>query len=162
MIDFLNNYQPPAEPMIRPIVPPKKKSSTPNLIARLRAGSSAGLNGSSHGRKGSGVSDSRSLSSRMGPKVTHTPIVIPSVVERYTSSIRSPDSPRVSSYGRVPMKKFEPREASLSSSQTTDLANFLRDSQPPPSMTAFSSPSEDKASSGFSRMFERRKKPPAF
>ncbi|KAI0879129.1 hypothetical protein GGS24DRAFT_280388 [Hypoxylon argillaceum] len=162
LMDFLNNYPPPAEPSIQPILPPKKKSSTPNLIARLRSGSSAGLNGSGHGRKGSGVFDSRSLSSRMGPKVTHTPIVVPSVVERYTSSIRSPDSPRASSYGRVPMKKFEPREAALSRSQTADLANFLRDSQPPPSMTTFSSPPEDKASSGFSRMFERRKKPSAF
>ncbi|KAJ8129579.1 hypothetical protein O1611_g4052 [Lasiodiplodia mahajangana] len=148
LIDFLNNYPPPPEPLVQPIVPPKKKSSAPNLIARLRAGSSSGLNGPGHSRKGSIVSDSRSLSSRMGPRTTHTPIVVP----------EPPESPRVASYGRVPMKKFEPREASFSRSQTTDLANFLRDSQPPPSMPAFS-PSEEKASSGFSRMFERRKKP---
>ncbi|KAI0100139.1 hypothetical protein GGR51DRAFT_551644 [Nemania sp. FL0031] len=149
LIDFLNNYPPPAEPLVQSVVPPKKKASAPNLIARLRAGSSSGLNGSSHGRKASVVSDSRSLSSRMGPRANHTPIVIP----------EPPDSPRTTSYGRVPMKKFEPREASFSRSQTTDLANFLRDSQPPPPpMTAFS-PSEEKASSGFSRMFERRKKP---
>ncbi|KAI1133399.1 hypothetical protein F5Y10DRAFT_274282 [Nemania abortiva] len=157
LMDFLNNYPPPPEPLVQPIVPPKKKSSAPNLIARLRAGSSSGVNGSGHGRKGSGVSDSRSLNSRMGPRATHTPIVVPSA-ERYSASIKSPDSPRAASYGRVPMKKFEPREASFSRSQTTDLANFLRDSQPPPSMTAFS-PSEEKASNGFSRMFERRKKP---
>ncbi|KAI0538182.1 hypothetical protein GGR58DRAFT_314738 [Xylaria digitata] len=162
LMDFLNNYPPPAEPVARPIVPPKKKSSAPNLIARLRSGSSAGLNGSSHIRKGSSVSENRSLNSRTGPKVTHTPIVIPSVADRYGSSVKSPDSPRNSSFGRVPMKKFEPREASLGRSQTTDLANFLRDSRPQPSITAFSPPSEDKSSSGFSRMFERRKKPTAY
>ncbi|KAF2973538.1 hypothetical protein GQX73_g170 [Xylaria multiplex] len=162
LMDFLNNYPPPAEPVARPIVPPKKKSSAPNLIARLRSGSSAGLNGSGHIRKGSIVSENRNLNSRTGPKVTHTPIVIPSVVDRYGSSIKSPDSPRNSSFGRVPMKKFEPRDASLGRSQTTDLANFLRDSRPQPSITAFSPPSEDKSSSGFSRMFERRKKPTAY
>ncbi|KAI0407657.1 hypothetical protein F4802DRAFT_520819 [Xylaria palmicola] len=159
LIDFLNNYPPPAEPLAQPIVPPKKKSSAPNLIARLRSGSSTGLNGSGHTRKGSGVSESRSLNSRTASKVSHTPIVIPAVADRYGASIKPSGSPRTSSFGRVPMKKFEPREASFSGSQTADLANFLRDSQPPPTMTAFSPPSEDKASSGFSRMFDRRKKP---
>ncbi|KAI1177142.1 hypothetical protein F4777DRAFT_216723 [Nemania sp. FL0916] len=162
LIDFLNNYAPPAEPLVQPFVPPKKKSSAPNLIARLRSGSSAGLNGLGHGRRGSGVSENRNLNNRMGPKVTHTPIVVPNVVDRYASSIGSVESPRSTSYGRVPMKKFEPREAYVSRSQTADLATFLRDSQPPPSMTAYSSPSEDKATTGFSRMFERRKKPSAF
>ncbi|KAI0456943.1 hypothetical protein F5B21DRAFT_119628 [Xylaria acuta] len=158
LIDFLNNYPPPAEPVAQPFVPPKKKSSAPNLIARLRSGSSAGLNGSGHSRKGSIVSESRSPSSRMGLRAAHTPIVVPTVVDRHGAFIRSPDSPRTTSFGRVPMKKFEPRDASSSGSQTADLANFLRDSRPPPSTATFSPPSEDKASSGFSRMFERRKK----
>ncbi|GAW18516.1 hypothetical protein ANO14919_079920 [Xylariales sp. No.14919] len=162
LIDFLNNYPPPAEPVSQPIVPPKKKSSAPNLIARLRSGSSAGLNGSSHIRKGSNVSENRSLSSRMGSRVTHTPIVIPPGTDRYGSTIRSPDLPRNTSFGRVPVKKFEPREAPLGRSQTADLADFLRDSRPPPSITTFSPPSEEKPSSGFTRMFERRKKPTAY
>ncbi|KAI8953498.1 hypothetical protein F4801DRAFT_576390 [Xylaria longipes] len=155
LMDFLNNYPPPPEPVAQPFVPPKKKSSAPNLIARLRSGSSAG---SSHSRKGSVVPENRTLSSRMGPKSTHTPIVVPNVADRYGASIKPPDSPRTTSFGRVPMKKFEPRDASSSSTQTADLANFLRDSRPPPSVASFSPPSEDKASSGFSRMFERRKK----
>ncbi|KAI1751701.1 hypothetical protein F4782DRAFT_175683 [Xylaria castorea] len=158
LMDFLNNYPPPAEPVAEPFVPPKKKSSAPNLIARLRSGSSAGLNGSGHSRKGSAVSENRNLNSRMGPKASHTPIVVPTVADRYGASIRSPDSPRTTSIGRVPMKKFEPRDASSSSSQTADLANFFRDSRPSPPAATFSPPSEDKASSGFSRMFERRKK----
>ncbi len=162
LIDFLNNYRPPAEPPTQFIPPPKKKSSTPNLIARLRAGSSAGLNGSGHIRKGSSVSENRNIHSRTGPKVSHTPIVIPPVVDRYASSIKASDSSRNASFGRVPMKKFEPRDPSSASSQTTDLANFFRDSQPPPSTKTFNPPPEDKTSSGFSRMFERRKKPTTY
>ncbi|KAI0514500.1 hypothetical protein F5B22DRAFT_230529 [Xylaria bambusicola] len=161
LIDFLNNYAPPAEPQTQ-FLPPKKKSSAPNLIARLRSGSSTGSNGSAHFRKGSGVSDNRTLNSRTGSKVTHTPIVIPPVVDRYASSIKTIDPPRNGSVGRVPMKKFEPRDASSASAQTTDLANFFRDSRPPPSIPTFTPPPEDKASSGFSRMFERRKKPTAY
>lgn len=160
LIDFLNNCPPPSEPSTPRVVPPKKKSSAPNLIARLRSGSSSGQNGTNHGRKGSGMSENRSLSSRLGPKVTHTPIMVPNAMDRYGPSMRSSNSPRTASYGRVPMKKFEPREASLSRSQTADLASFLRDSQPPPAVATFPSQPEDKSSSGFSRMFERRKKPP--
>ncbi|KAI1271706.1 hypothetical protein F5Y07DRAFT_331875 [Xylaria sp. FL0933] len=161
LIDFLNNYPPPAEPPTQFIAPPKKKSSAPNLIARLRSGSSAGINGSGHIRKGSNVSENRSSSSRVGTKATHTPIVIPPVVDRYAPAIKS-SSPRNASFGRAPMRKFEPREASLPSSQMTDLANFFRDSGPPPPLTTYTPPPEDKSSSGFSRMFERRKKPTAY
>ncbi|KAI0196964.1 hypothetical protein F4808DRAFT_297138 [Astrocystis sublimbata] len=158
LIDFLNNYPPPTEPVAQPFVPPKKKASAPNLIARLRAGSSNGLNGSGTGRKGSAGPENPTSNSRTGPKASHTPIVIPNVADKYGASIRSPDSPRTTPLGRVPMKKFQPREASLPSSQTADLASFLRDTQPPPSAATFSSPPEDKASSGFSRMFQSRKK----
>ncbi|KAI0434293.1 hypothetical protein F5Y09DRAFT_266871 [Xylaria sp. FL1042] len=162
LIDFLNNYPPPPEPPAQIIAPPKKKSSAPNLIARLRSGSSAGVNGSGHIRKGSNLSENRTLNSRAGTKTTHTPIVIPPVADRYAPSIKSPDPPRNASFGRTPMRKFEPRDASLPSSQTTDLANFFRDSRPPPSLTTYTPPPEDKASSGFSRMFERRKKPTTY
>ncbi|KAI8633769.1 hypothetical protein F5Y19DRAFT_252556 [Xylariaceae sp. FL1651] len=163
LIDFLNNYPPPAEPSTQPIVLPKKKSSAPNLIARLRYGSSAVLNGSGHSRRGSGMPESRSLSSRAGSRAHHTPIVVPPVADKYTTDYPPPVLPRATSYGRAPMKKFEPRDASFSGSQTADLANFLRDSQPPSSsITTLPSPAEDKTSSGFSRMFERRKKSTAY
>ncbi|KAI0479632.1 hypothetical protein F4859DRAFT_442210 [Xylaria cf. heliscus] len=158
LMDFLNNYPPPPEPVAQQFVLPKKKSSTPNLIARLRSGSSSGLHGSGHSRKGSAMSDNRTLSSRAGPRTTHTPIVIPTVADRYAAPTKPADLPRTTSFGRVPMKKFEPRDASSSSSQTADLASFLRDSRPPQPVANFSPPPEDKATSGFSRMFERRKK----
>ncbi|KAI1812527.1 hypothetical protein GGS20DRAFT_17136 [Poronia punctata] len=163
LIDFLNNYPPPPEPVTQSVVPPKKKSSAPNLIARLRSGPSVGLNGSGHSRKGSNVSDSRSASSRAGPKPTHTPIVVPSVIEgKYASSLKPVDLPRATTFGRIPMKKFEPREAASTRSQTADLADFLRDSAPPPSMPALASPTEEKSSTGFSRLFDRRKKSAAY
>ena len=78
--------------------------------------------------------------------------------------MKTVDPPRNGSVGRIPMKKFEPRDASATtaSSQTADLANFFREARPPPPTTTYTPPPEEKASSGFSRMFERRKKPPAY
>ncbi|KAI1495123.1 hypothetical protein F5X96DRAFT_203295 [Biscogniauxia mediterranea] len=162
LIDFLNNYPPPPEPTPQPVVVPKKKSSAPNLIARLRsAGSSNGGSGSSLGRKLSSAGErsmTRSLSSRAGSTRNHTPIVIPPNVEELGSSFAPAVRPQTQSTGRVPMKKFVPRDA-VPTTGTSDLASFLRDSEPPPStMASMSSPIEDKASHGFSRIFERRKK----
>lgn len=162
LADFLNNYAPPPEPPSQPMIPPKKKASAPNLIARLRSGSSAGTIGSGHSRKASTVSDTRSISSRAGSKGTHTPIVIPTSGDRFGSPLKSPSLPRTSSFKRLATPKGEPRETSMSTSQSADLANFLRDTRPPASVASFSSASEDKVSSGFSRMFERRKKPAAY
>ncbi|KAI0395427.1 hypothetical protein F5Y17DRAFT_465730 [Xylariaceae sp. FL0594] len=165
LIDFLNSYRPPPEAVAQPIAVPKKKLSTPNLIARLRSGPSAGLNGSGHIRKGSSVSDGRgSVNSRSVPRVTHTPIVIPAMAGMYGPSTPTSDLPRAASFRRVPPKKFEPREAVANRSQTADLASFLRDSAPPPSFTAtvFSAPVEDRPASGFSRIFDRRKKSAAY
>ncbi|KAI5927146.1 hypothetical protein F4810DRAFT_432022 [Camillea tinctor] len=172
LIDFLNNYPPPPEPTPQPVVVPKKKASAPNLIARLRsAGSSNGGSGSGLSRKlssagGEKKSMSRSLSSRAGSTRSHTPIVIPPNAERYGTgfapAVRPPMPPQMMPQmqptGRVPMKKFVPRDA-VPTTGTSDLASFLRDSEPPPSTLAtMSSPVEDKGSHGFSRIFERRKK----
>ncbi|KAI1502910.1 hypothetical protein F5X99DRAFT_147636 [Biscogniauxia marginata] len=163
LIDFLNNYPPPPpEPTPQPVVIPKKKASAPNLIARLRsAGSSNGGSGSSLSRKLSNAGErsmSRSLSSRAGNNKSHTPIVIPPGAEKFGNNFASTIRPQTESSGRVPMRKFEPREA-VSNSATSDLANFLRDSEPPPStLASLPSPTEDKGSHGFSRLFERRKK----
>ena len=60
---------------------------------------------------------------------------------------------------RVPMKRFEPRDAVNSRSQTADLAAFLRDSAPPPTEVA-RAPSRQDDSTGISRVFGRRKKMP--
>ncbi|CAJ2502573.1 Uu.00g099670.m01.CDS01 [Anthostomella pinea] len=169
LIDFLNNYAPPPEPSPQPIVMPKKKSSAPNLIARLRAAgnSSSASNSSTSGRRTSTAAENSVVNSQPRSRPTlakaYTPIVIPPGAEKLGTDFRSAAAPRVASAGRVPMKKFEPREAVSSTSRTNDLAQFLRDSEPPPTTMANPPPPpEDKSSSGFSRMFERRKKSSAY
>lgn len=167
LIDFLNNYPPPPEPTPQPVAIPKKKSSAPNLIARLRSSGNSSSKSSSNGQpKGLNPTDSRSLNSRAGPNANrgYTPIVVPTGAEKYGGEVRPPPTAPSGSTGRVPMKKFEPRDAHSTNTRTSDLASFLRDSEPPPQTVAVASlptPTETK-SSGFSRMFERRKKSTAY
>ncbi|ORY59580.1 uncharacterized protein BCR38DRAFT_350863 [Pseudomassariella vexata] len=175
LIDFLNNYPPPPDPTPPTPVPPaskaflKKKASAPNLLTRLRsAGSSSNHNsnnGSVRGQSRNGVpaNESRSLSSRAGNVRGYTPIVanIPPSAERMPNIgvSNASNTPRASSSGgRVLMRKFEPREPTSAETKTSDLANFLRDSEPPPSAMATMPPPVEEKSSGFSRMFERRRK----
>ncbi|KAI0012238.1 hypothetical protein F4779DRAFT_81974 [Xylariaceae sp. FL0662B] len=163
LIDFLNNYPPPPEPTPQPMVVPKKKSSAPNLIARLRSSATltgrSALNGS---LRKPNPNETRSLQSRASTGRGYTPIVVPPGAETIGSESRAPSYTPAAPAGRVPMKKFEPRDAT-STGQTSDLAMFLRDSEPPPStMARMSPPPEDKSSSGLSRMFERRKKSTAY
>ncbi|KAI1773496.1 hypothetical protein F4818DRAFT_111580 [Hypoxylon cercidicola] len=164
LIDFLNNYPPPPEPTPQPVAIPKKKSSAPNLIARLRSSGNSSSKWASNGQsKGFNATDSRSLNSRAGSSRGYTPIVIPMGAEKHGGSeMRAPPTAPSGSTGRVPMKKFEPRDAHSANSRTSDLASFLRDSEPPPqTIVPLPSPPENK-SSGFSRMFERRKKSTAY
>ncbi|RYP57714.1 hypothetical protein DL769_009328 [Monosporascus sp. CRB-8-3] len=174
LIDFLNNYQPPPVPNPQPFVTPQtlpKKKSAPNLIARLRSGHSNGGSFSSLMGKGPNVVESRSVHSRAstGTGKGYTPITVnippPGVGNFGGDFSTSPkaSSPGSSAPGRVPMKKFEPREAVSTTTRTSDLASFLRDSEPPPSTIASPmSPAEEKPSHSFSRMFERRKKSVAY
>ncbi|KAI0108442.1 hypothetical protein F4814DRAFT_58526 [Daldinia grandis] len=157
LIDFLNSYPPPPEPMPQPVAIPKKKSSAPNLIARLRSGGSS-IRSASNPR-GFGA-DSRSLSSRAGTSKGYTPIVIPTSADKFGSSSRPPPTAPSGggSMGRVPMKKFEARDAVSANTRTSDLASFLRDSEPPPQPVMSPPTQSESKSSGFSRMFERRKK----
>lgn len=163
LIDFLNNYPPPPEPTPQPVAIPKKKSSAPNLIARLRSGGGSISKSSGANPKGINPTDTRSLNSRAGGNGRgYTPIVIPTEAKKFGADIRPPPTAPSGSMGRVPMKKFEPRDAASTNSRTSDLASFLRDSEPPPqTMASLPSPTETK-SSGFSRMFERRKKSSAY
>ncbi|KAF3013552.1 hypothetical protein E8E14_010275 [Neopestalotiopsis sp. 37M] len=168
LIDFLNSCEPPSAPSPpRPFITsqsmPKKKASAPNLMSRLR---SAG-GGSSSAAKSNGASANqpRAVSSQGGNPRGYTPInvTVPSGGATSYGSIQPP-APRVnnsSSGGRVLMKKYEPRDASSSAGmgRTSDLASFLRDSEPPPStMASPAAQPQEKSSSGFSRVFERRKK----
>ncbi|KAH8671446.1 hypothetical protein BX600DRAFT_548421 [Xylariales sp. PMI_506] len=159
LIDFLNNYEPPSNPTPpqpfaisrAPQPAPKKKSSAPNLITRFRPGGASVSGGS---RSGNGVPDTKPTAQPAKSR-GYTPIN----VNIPTGASFSPE-PRVAntSAPRVPMKKFEPREASSGTSRTGDLALFLRDSEPPPSAMASLPPPPAEKSNGLSRVFDRRKK----
>ncbi|OTB09228.1 hypothetical protein M426DRAFT_316517 [Hypoxylon sp. CI-4A] len=179
LIDFLNNYAPPPEPKPEPVPIPKKKSSAPNLIARLRSGGNS-ISKSSSGPNSKGINptDSRSLSSRAGTSKGYTPIVIPqapsvpsvpsvpSGAGNFGSGARQPPPVAPSGpSGRVPMKRFEPRDAASGASRTSgtsDLASFLRDSEPPPQPVQSPPSATETKSSGFAGIFGRRKKSSAF
>ena len=184
LADFLKNYAPPPEPVSQPMMQnrPKKKASAPSLMARFGRRDSSNL--SPTGSNGSmspksppkAVPDSRSLNSRAGGGRGYIPIQVnmPPGVDTYglaggygssgagmgaaTSNSGMPST----SGRRVPMKRFEPRDAvSVPSRGTSDLAAFLKNSEPPPGM----SPSPQYAPSmsspeatSFSRVFVRRKK----
>lgn len=191
LIDFLNNAPPPpsSDPVplnlprtqtmpVQPTHAPKKKASSTSLMSRFRQNSTASA---SNGMRG--PTSSRSLSSRAGPPPAapaskgYIPIQvnIPTGGDLYPSypSYNSPSTtpavPAVPSNfasrpsGRVPMKKFEPRDAASvpSTRGTSDLAEFLRSSEPPPSLNPTPYAAEPTGSSG-SRLFGRRKKSTAF
>lgn len=186
LAEFLRNYDPPPEPEQPPVSQkvPKKKSSAPSLMGRFtRSGlarelkqlrESNGLHSKS-AAAAAAPAESRSLHSRTGTAGTntsarsaHIPIQVsmPTSYDangHYDRGTGSQSRAAASSgtSGRVPMKKFEPRDATpaMRSTGTADLAAFLRDSEPPPSMTAPSVPtSASEESNGLSKMFTRRKK----
>ncbi|KAK2037538.1 hypothetical protein LZ31DRAFT_169470 [Colletotrichum somersetense] len=163
LADFLRNYSPPPEPASVPQNIPKRKASAPSLIGRFsRKDGNAGSNGPKSAKV-----DSRSLSSRAGGGHGHVPIQIKDYAgeDKYATADTTGNRPAMhSSAGRVPMKRFEPREAVSSTTRTNDLATFLRNAEPPQSTPAARpgpsiEPPQQSSSSGFSKMFGRRKKP---
>lgn len=185
LIDFLNNAPPPSssEPPVPFNLPrtqsvpakapaPKKKASAPSLMSRFRQNSSTG--NSSSGRAPRSPPSARSVSSRAGPTTSkgYIPIQvnIPTGGDLYPG-YSSPTVPAVPSVpaqyssrpsGRVPMKKFEPREAvSVPSRGTSDLADFLKFSEPPgASMSGPGNPEPVEVNS--TKLFGRRKKSTGF
>ncbi|KAM0246484.1 hypothetical protein ACHAQJ_010201 [Trichoderma viride] len=157
LAEFLLNYDPPPEPPSPPTMKqPKRKTSTPGLIGRFTRSNSKDTNtfnepatlGSHAGAIGFG-NEARSLNSRLGNK--HVPIQVPPGYNTQGPTYANPP------VNRVPMKRFEPREpASLG--QTSDLARFLRDSEPPPDMIATPAPVQQDEPSGFAKFFGRRRK----
>ncbi|KAI5462609.1 hypothetical protein BGZ63DRAFT_219312 [Mariannaea sp. PMI_226] len=176
LAEFLRNYEPPPVPDTPPISQkmPKKKASAPSLIGRFTRSSSNANSSNSNNSNNSTVPalprvDSRSLNSRAGGRGGYVPIQvnIPPGYDKYgpidKPAPRPSAAPVAGSMGRVPMKRFEPREAVSNASRTSDLAAFLRDSEPPPDLAIQASPSfgdrgESGSSSGLSKMFNRRKK----
>lgn len=162
---------------------PKKKASAPSLMARFRQNSSSGTSGGSKNpaspSRSQKMFESRSVSSRAGPSTTgaskgYVPIQVNIPVggdlfPNYGSTTTLPPVPKTPSSmaasrpgGRVPMKKFEAREAvSVPSRGTSDLADFLRESSPPPSLGP-SYPTMPAETTSGSRFFGRRKKSMGF
>ncbi|KAH7262171.1 hypothetical protein BKA59DRAFT_386375 [Fusarium tricinctum] len=165
LAEFLMNYEPPPEPVSVPISQkmPKKKASAPSLIGRFTRKESSH---SSNTPPSPQSNDTRSLSSRAGFR-NYIPIQVnvPSGYDKYgqptgeNSSRPSQPTSAAPSGRRVPMKKFEPREAVSNVSRTSDLAAFLRTSEPPPEPVMAPPPAkEESSSSSLSKMFSRRKK----
>ncbi|KAF5667891.1 hypothetical protein FCIRC_9784 [Fusarium circinatum] len=164
LAEFLMNYEPPPEPVTTPISQkiPKKKASAPSLIGRFTRKES---NHSSTAPASPQGNDTRSLSSRVGFR-NYIPIQVnvPSGYDKYgmptgeNSSRPSQPASSASSGRRVPMKKFEPRDAVSNVSRTSDLAAFLRTSEPPPEPVMAPPPPKEESSSSLSKMFSRRKK----
>jgi hypothetical protein len=184
LADFLRSYAPPPEPPA-PTKPfsvagqmanrPKKKASAPSLMARFtRRDSSANTPPASPKTAAPPPRPDyfRSVASRAGSVSTsrHVPIQVnmPPGVDKYSpsgygaSTLSATGSrPPVSfnsSTGRVPMKKYEARDAvSVPSRATSDLADFLRNSAPPPGSVA-QDPYPSVQSEQKNGFFARRKK----
>ncbi|EAA29968.2 hypothetical protein GE21DRAFT_7041 [Neurospora crassa] len=202
LMDFLRNVPPPPEPTVSRVVTspkqpqPKKKSSATSLMSRFtRRESKSNVPPSSSGsmspqspirpNESRGLSRRPSASSGRG----YTPIQVhmPPGVDRYAPSSvnHNPNMPMSRGRGmsqssgitapRVAMKRFEPRDAYVApTSELSDLASFLKNSTPPPSMGAaapfdFGGPPPPTASAtssrggdgvgdsnSFSRVFSRR------
>ncbi|KAK0670572.1 hypothetical protein QBC41DRAFT_73669 [Cercophora samala] len=167
---------------------PKKKSSSASLMARLTRRDSGQGGGSAPGFMGGSkaaqlpTAESRSLSSRASGGVgatmggrSYTPIqVVPNMGSKAAAMMggnpapSTTNRPPVGGSGRVPMKRFEPRDAvSVPSRGTSDLADFLKHSGPPPGITMAApfpepmSPEQHRRreSNSISKVFGRRKKP---
>lgn len=185
LADFLRNYAPPPEPPA-PVKPfsiadqtanrPRKKASAPSLMARFtRRDSSANTPPASPKLNGPipRPDYSRSVASRAGSVTNsrHIPIQVnmPPGVDKYSpagyggpTSSSTTSRPPVSfsnSTGRVPMKRYEPREAVSvpARSATSDLADFLRNSGPPPG-SVVQDPYPSTQSEQKNGFFARRKK----
>ncbi|KAG8349317.1 hypothetical protein FVEN_g12463 [Fusarium venenatum] len=163
LAEFLMNCEPPPEPVSVPISEkmPKKKASAPSLMGRFTRKESQSNTAPASPK----ANDTRSLSSRAGLR-NYIPIQvnIPSGYDKYGMPIgenqsRPPPVSSASSGRRVPMKKFEPRDATSNVSRTSDLAAFLRTSEPPPEpIAAPSPPVKEESGSSLSKMFGRRRK----
>lgn len=181
LAEFLRNVPPPPE-LATPAVsqgavkPVAKKASAPSLMARLSA-----RNSNSHSKTPShSASQSTSRAKNNAPQSpNHIPIA-PSKSIISSSSASSPASTkRVNSSStsnyvshldserkptKVLQKSYEPREAAGTRGQartaTSDLADFLRNTAPPPSNgpQRLSVGPEPKEEGGFAKMFGRRKK----
>lgn len=187
LMDFLKSAPPPApsdpvpfnlsssQSVPSKVQAPKKKASAPSLMSRFRQNSAATSSNGSRGPRS--PTSARSLSSRAGPPSVasnkgYIPIqvniptggdlypgygssavpAVPSMPAQYASQRPS---------GRVPMKRFEPRDAvSVPSRGTSDLADFLKNSEPPGASPSWDA--DPPVDNNSSKLFGRRKKSTGF
>ncbi|KAG8168730.1 hypothetical protein KVR01_001479 [Diaporthe batatas] len=190
LIDFLNSAPPPPESAPVPFnlprtqtMPaqatqaPKKKASAPSLMSRFRQNSSNHNSSAAAGNSNGLKSPTKSQKKGSVPAASkgYIPIQVniptggdlfPSYGSSSTATAAPSMPPSTSSSrpsGRVPMKRFEPRDAvSVPSRGTSDLADFLRSSGPPPTMNTPPFAAEQPETNAGSRLFGRRKKSMGF
>jgi hypothetical protein len=181
LAEFLRNVPPPADPPTPAIFeiaekPVAKKANAPSLMARLST-----RNSNSHSKSpATHSSQSATRAKNNAPQSRRTIPIGPSKSITSTSSAssiaasRRANSTSTSNYVshldserkpvKVVQKSYEPREAvgtrAPARTATSDLADFLRNTQPPPSNgpQRLSIGQEPKEEGGFARMFGRRKK----
>ncbi|KAK0728706.1 hypothetical protein B0T26DRAFT_638402 [Lasiosphaeria miniovina] len=183
LMDFLRSVPPPPEPVVQPFInaraqnQPKKKASAPSLMARFTRrdnGQSSKPFSSGSGSPKSpkspkaAAAESRSLSSRASAGRGYIPIQVnmPPGVDKYAPSLGGSKAAAMmgggppASRGRVPMKRFEPRDAvSVPSRGTSDLAEFFKNSEPPPNVAPQYPVAVGRDEpNGISNLFSRRKK----
>ncbi|RDW62861.1 hypothetical protein BP5796_11163 [Coleophoma crateriformis] len=179
LADFLRNVPPPPEndpPALAPLTRKelKKKASAPSLMSRFGRGPTPALppkpqsskgyesrstsRGSNATQKAPGATPATKTSNNSSPTYSST-----RGNDNYVSKVDSVRNPSGGS-GKVLQKTYTAREAATyTGTRTNDLAEFLR-SDPPPGMAGptalqISQASHHKEeSSGFSRMFGRRRK----
>lgn len=165
LAEFLMNYEPPPE--AAPAPPPaqkspartKKKSSASNLINRFRGGGSS----SSHSNAPPVPPLPRTgTASSSGKGFLPIHVNMPPGYDKYGTADRGAPPRTAPSAGGMPRKKYEARDpmAASAKSETSDLAAFLKSSEPPPPsgpVTPAHAPPEEQGNA-VSRMLGRRKK----
>ncbi|TGO50925.1 hypothetical protein BCON_0173g00240 [Botryotinia convoluta] len=161
LADFLRNVPPPPSPKMtsvfaEPPKPPKKKASFSSRFTRSGSTPQVQPPKTSH-----------SANSRTAP-TKHTPLAPinpqfnapPAVGSSQGNYSRQPELPRATSGSNIVRKPYESREPAPVKfrSQTSDLADFLRNSEPPPSIEPKPFVHAKEESSFASRFFGRRKK----
>jgi hypothetical protein len=178
LAEFLRNVPPPVQPTTTPIFqaaeqPVAKKASAPSLMARLSR------NSNSHSKPASAHSSSQSITRANNNAPQKVPISASKTIITQSSASSPASNRRASSTtnsnyvsrldserkpGKVIQKSYEPREPAgtrgPARTATSDLADFLRNTLPPPSNgpQRLSIGLEAKEEGGFARMFGRRKK----
>lgn len=163
LADFLRNVPPPVENAPTPLVldtqpnvlrkDVKKKASSQSLMSRF-------------GRNGSISSRPSTMASVQG-SITSPPPPMPS--SKYFSNppprpaapqVNSPVNPPSNAGPRVAQRQYAARDPSYRPTKTDDLADFLRNSEPPPgaAQPKVLDAALQKRGNGFSRMFGKEKK----